>query len=102
MRASIIASAGTILCQGDALLEGFATLGHENVPPDAPDTSFVFVGDPWYDKYLDHEKDTIFNVLDVAWHAPEVSENLDKLRAQLPRASRVTTISATVAAQLTR
>jgi hypothetical protein len=99
MKASIIASDGNILCQGGALREGFTALGHEHVPDTDPTTSFIFVGDPPYGRYLG-AKNLILNVLDLPFHAPEINDIKIRLRAQLPQAARVTAISATVAAQL--
>ncbi len=105
MRASILGSTGTALCQIDSLREGFAALGHEHIADFThPDSSFVFVGNPPFDGYiqgaLPWAKKTIFNVLDIPWHVPEVNDILARLKEHLPLAHRVTAISATVAAQL--
>ncbi len=100
MRVSIQGSDGTVLCQVNALHEGFAALGHEHVfDPMHPDAAFVFVGNPDFAPYLHlrGQKKLIFNVLDIPWHLPEVDSIVARLREQLPMADKVTAISATVA-----
>ena len=105
MKVSILGADGNILCQVNALRDGFAKLGHEHTPDmyDS-DTSFVFVGNPPFDKYEQllraSNKKTILNVLDIPWHVPEVDEFLKNLKHWLPLAHRVTTISKTVQADL--
>lgn len=101
MKTAILGSDGNILCQINALKDGFAELRHESVPNvDDPDVSFVFVGNPPFDKYeallKNGNKKVILNVLDIPWHVPEIEVFLQKLRHFLPLASRVTTISKTV------
>lgn len=101
MRVSIMASDGNILCQGLALREGFAALGHEHTSAWAhPDTAFVFVGNPGYEPYLElaqsRTKKVIFNVLDCPTWVPEWPAIQQTYRDHLPLASRVTCISKTV------
>ena len=103
MRLSILGSEGTSLCQIPALRAGFVQLGHEHTfETTHPDTSFVFVGNPPFADYLDltKEKKVIFNVLDLCPHCVDHSRIVARLKEQLPKASRVTTISKTVAAEL--
>jgi hypothetical protein len=97
MKASILGSDGNILCQIPALRSGFESLGHSHtVDIENQDTSFIFVGNPPFEKFLNLEKKKIFNVLDIPWHVPEIREIVDRLRIQLPQATKVTTISHTV------
>lgn len=103
MKLSCLGADANALCQIPALRQGFAELGHIHVPdPRDSDASFVFVGNPPFDQYLDltKEKKTIFNVLDLANHCPEHPEIVARLREQLPLAGRVTAISKTVARQV--
>jgi glycosyltransferase involved in cell wall biosynthesis len=105
MKASILGADGNILCQVNALRDGFAKLGHEHTPNvEDIDTSFVFIGNPPFDKYepllRSGNKKTILNVLDIPWHVPEVNDFLESLKKYLPLANRVTTISKTVQADL--
>jgi hypothetical protein len=103
MRISIQGSDGSSLCQIPALREGFAALGHEHTFEAAhPDTAFVFCGNSPFEQYLPliGQKKIIFNVLDLPFHVPEIGDIIARLREQLPLASRVTTISKTVAAHL--
>ncbi len=105
MKAALLGSEGTILCQTNALREGFATLGHQHTfEVDNPDTAFVFVGNAPYSDYLDvaraKDKKVIFNVLDLCPHCSEHTDIVACLKDQLPLASKVTTISQTVADEL--
>jgi hypothetical protein len=101
MRVSIMASDGNILCQGSALREGFAALGHEHTAAWAhPDTAFAFIGNPPFAPYLDaarsREKKLIFNVLDCPTWVTQWPAIQQAYRDHLPLASRVTCISKTV------
>lgn len=105
MRASILGSDGNILCQVNAIREGFAALGHEHIADMRhPDSAFVFVGNPPYDNYIElaksREKKVIFNVLDICWHCKEVNETIETLKRQLPLADKVTCISKAVQSDL--
>ncbi len=105
MKAAIMASDGNILCQGSALREGFAALGHEHTfEVNHPDTAFIFVGNSPYEPYLDlaksRDKKVIFNVLDLPFWTARWPEYLALWREQLPLAAKVTCISKTVQAQL--
>lgn len=102
MKIGIAGSDGNILCQLDAVREGLRSLGHEPVKWDDPDASFVFVGNPPFDKYLDlcKSKPVIFNILDLAPHCKEHEQIVETLRTQLPHASKVSAISETVASQV--
>jgi len=103
MKISVLGADANQLCQLPALRAGFAELGHEHTFDTTHlDTSFVFVGNPPFDQYLDlaKEKKIIFNVLDICPHCHEHAQIVERLKQQLPKASRVTTISKTVAAEL--
>lgn len=103
MRVSVLAADGNLLCQGSALREGFAALGHQHTfEYGDPDVAFVFVGNPPFDSYLDliKEKKVIFNVLDTCPHCTEHEEIIARFKTQLPLAARVTAISQTVADEL--
>lgn len=103
MKCSILGADQNILCQISELRKGFEELGHTHTDDIYNiDNSFVFVGNPPYDKYLDlrHEKKVIFNVLDTCPHCLEHNEIIKRLTEQPPRANKVTTISKTVAAEL--
>jgi glycosyltransferase involved in cell wall biosynthesis len=107
MKASILGADGNILCQINALRDGFAKLGHEHTPDMYhQDTSFVFVGNPPFDKYEEllrsGNKKVILNILDIPWHVPEVNDILNKLKVYLPLANKVTTISKTMQADIKR
>jgi glycosyltransferase involved in cell wall biosynthesis len=101
MRVSIQGNDSTPLCQIGAIRRAFAALGHEHhFDPIDPDVAFVFEGNASY-TYAELAragvKKTIFNVLDIPHHLPNVSEIIAQYRAALPLASRVTAISETVA-----
>ena len=105
MLANINGSTGTVLCQIDALREGFASLGHQHVDDlSHPDVAFTFVGNGPYAPYVDlaksGERKTIFNVLDLPIWCREWPEFKATWPAQLGAASKVTCISKTVQAQL--
>jgi len=105
MKASILGSDGNILCQINALRDGFAKLGHEHTPNvEDQDTSFVFIGNPPFNKYegllKQKNKKIILNILDIPWHVPEIDDILAELKYYLPLANRVTTISKTVQADI--
>ncbi len=103
MRLTVLGSESTALCQIGALKRGFKALGHTlSIDWADPASSFVFVGNPPYESYLNAatRKSFIFNVLDVCPHCPDHQDILRRFAAQLPAASKVTTISKTVQAQL--
>lgn len=103
MKASLLGADGNQLCQLGALREGFAALGHQHVSTWAdPSVSFVFVGNPPFEAYLEvaKEKKVIFNVLDTCEHCVEHEEIVARLKTQLPLAARATAISQTVADEL--
>jgi len=103
MKVSILGSDGSNLCQIPQLRAGFMELGHEHTfDVTDPDVNFVFVGNPPFDQYLDlsQNKKTIFNVLDICPHCVEHAQIVERLKQQLPKSSRITAISKTVAAEL--
>jgi glycosyltransferase involved in cell wall biosynthesis len=105
MKVCIEGSTGTILCQTQALREGFAALGHQHTfELTHPDTAFVFVGNGPYDDYLNlarsRAKKTIFNVLDCPVWVKEWPKLRVKWAEQLQLCDRVTCISETVKRQL--
>lgn len=105
MKCSILGGDGNILCQVPAIREGMRELGHMHTSDIlSVDNSFIFVGNPPYEKYLDiareKTKKTIFNVLDIPFHVQEISTILGNFSKQLPLADRVTTISKSVQSQL--
>jgi glycosyltransferase involved in cell wall biosynthesis len=105
MKVSILGSDSTALCQINSIREGMGEYGHMHTyDVDHPDTSFVFIGNPPYDKYLDlarkKNKKVIFNVLDICFHCSEINDIIKDFKENLPLASKVTTISHTVKRQL--
>lgn len=99
MKVGILGGDKNILCQIPAIREAFSKLGHINIMDlSDPDLAFIFVGNPPFDDYIDlsETRKTIFNILDIPFHLKEVDEIINKLRYQLPKASRITTISKTV------
>lgn len=105
MKICVLAADGTQLCQAKQLRAGFADLGHTPIIDYTdPDTSFVFVGNGPYDSYVDlarsKQRKVLFNVLDLAPHCPEHLDIVARLKTQLPLASKTTTISKTVAAEI--
>lgn len=105
MRASILGADKNILCQVNAIREGFALLGHEHIADMRHvDSAFTFVGNPPFDDYIDlaesKSKKIIFNVLDIPWHVPEIDSIIDNLKKKLPLANKVTAISKAVQADI--
>ena len=103
MMVSIMGDSSTKLCQISALREGFAALGHQHtLDCGHPDNAFIFCGNPPFESYLNYvgHKKLILNVLDIPIHLNNVGDIIERLKAQLPLANKVTTISKTVAAQL--
>jgi len=96
MKAALL-GADCLYCQIPALRAGFTALGHQHSADIDGDTSFVFVGNPPFEPYLDlarsREKKIIFNVLDVPLHCREWPEFAATWPAQLALANRVTCIS---------
>lgn len=96
MKASLLGSDGTLLCQMGALRDGFTRLGHQHVPdPLDPDVSFVFVGNGPYEPYLDlsGRKKLILSVLDCPTHCVQWPDFATKWPTQLGAADKVTSIS---------
>jgi len=103
MKFSILGADGTQLCQIPALREACIKNGHlPNLRPDDENSSFVFVGNAPFTSYLDiaKQKKTIFNVLDLCPHCVEHPQIVETLSRDLKYASKVTTISKTVATEL--
>lgn len=101
MKISVLGSDGTALCQINSLRQAFSSLGYEHTPDFYDESvSFVFVGNPPYQKYKEifkTDKKIILNVLDIPWHVPEIEEFIKSMDQSLSIADKVTTISKTVA-----